>query len=284
MDSQTILTGLFGHPVGHSLSPLMHNRAFEACGLNYRYAAFDIDPSRVQEAVQAVRALGMRGVNVTIPYKVTVMDYLDEVDEEAKIIGAVNTIVNEGGKLVGYNTDGRGYVRSLTEETGIDLASQSAVLLGAGGAARGVAIALLKAGLPSLVIANRTVEKAEQLAAHMKQAVPQATVCALPLNKVAEALATSTLLIQTTSIGMHPKTEASPLPAETLHGGLTVSDLIYNPMETRLLRDAKAKGARVHCGVGMFIYQGALSFEYWTGRPAPVNVMREVVMDALRGQ
>lgn len=284
MNSQTVLTGLFGRPVGHSLSPLMHNRAFAACGMNYRYAAFDIAPEQVGEAVAAIRALGLRGVNVTIPYKVTVMDYLDEVDEEAKVIGAVNTIVNDGGKLIGYNTDGRGYVRSLIEETGVDLAEQSAMLLGAGGAARGVAVALLRAGLSSLIIVNRTEEKAEQLAEQLRMLHPKAQIMSLPMNVAAETLAGCTLLVQTTSIGMHPNTGLSPIASEALHEGLLVSDLIYNPLETRLLRDAKEKGACIHHGLGMFIYQGALSFEYWTGQAAPIQVMRNTVAEALYGR
>jgi shikimate dehydrogenase len=284
MNSQTIMTGLFGHPVGHSLSPLMHNRAFETCRLNYRYAAFDVAPGQVREAVAAIRALGMRGVNVTIPHKVAVMEYLDEIDREALFIGAVNTIVNEDGKLIGYNTDGRGYVRSLVEETNVDLPSQSAVLLGAGGAARGVAVALLMAGLSSLTIANRTVDKAEQLAEQIQNVHPDARIRVIPLADVPAVLQESTLLVQTTSIGMHPQVDASPVEAEALHGGLLVSDLIYNPLNTKLLQEAKAKGARIHQGVGMFIYQGALSFEYWTGQPAPVEAMREVVMRALSGR
>ncbi|GEN34605.1 MULTISPECIES: shikimate dehydrogenase [Aneurinibacillus] len=281
MNSQTILTGLFGHPVGHSLSPLMHNRAFAELGVNFHYAAFDIDPGQVREAVAAIRALGLRGVNVTIPYKVAVMDYLDEVEEEAKAIGAVNTIVNEGGKLIGYNTDGRGFVRSLIEETGIDVKRQSAILVGAGGAARGVAVSLLRAGLPSLAIANRTEEKAERLAEQLQAMNPQARIAALPMKEIADALTDATLLVQTTSIGMHPNIDASPVAAEALHERLLVSDLIYNPLETKLLRDAKEKGARIHHGLGMFIYQGALSFEYWTGQPAPVEAMRKAVSDAL---
>ncbi|KIV55149.1 shikimate dehydrogenase [Aneurinibacillus migulanus] len=284
MNSQTILTGLFGHPVGHSLSPLMHNRAFAELGINFRYAAFDIEPGQVREAVDAIRALGLRGVNVTIPHKVTVMDYLDEIDAEARAIGAVNTIVNDGGKLIGYNTDGRGYVRSLTEETGVDLSRQSALLLGAGGAARGVGVALLGAGLGSLVITNRTIEKAEQLAEQLQAIHPQANIAVQPMEMMGDALAAATLLVQTTSIGMHPNVEASPVAVEALHERLLVSDLIYNPMNTKLLRDAKEKGARIHHGLGMFIYQGALSFEYWTGQPAPVDAMREAVWDALRSR
>ena len=281
MNSKTVMTGLLGHPVSHSLSPLMHNRAFEMLGLNMRYAAFDVEPVRVEEAVAGIRGLGLRGVNVTIPHKVSVMAHLDEIDEEARFIGAVNTIVNENGRLIGYNTDGRGYVRSLVEETGVVLAEQSALMLGAGGAARGVAFALLASGLSTLVIANRTRAKAEELVHDLGRMYQDATLTAISTEQAGEALAKATLLVQTTSIGMHPHTEESPLDAKHLHDRLLVSDLIYNPLDTKLLRDAAKAGARTHRGVGMFIYQGALSFEYWTKQEAPVQEMRAAVMDAL---
>ncbi|WCN38699.1 shikimate dehydrogenase [Aneurinibacillus uraniidurans] len=281
MNSQTVIMGLLGHPVSHSLSPLMHNRAFDVLGLNMRYAAFDVEPARIGEAVASIRALGLRGVNVTIPHKVGVMEHLDEIDEEARFIGAVNTIVNENGRLIGYNTDGRGYVRSLVEETGVVLAEQSALMLGAGGAARGVAFALLASGLPKLIIANRTREKADSLVRDLGRIYPQAQLTAICTEEVDACVADVTLLIQTTSIGMHPHIDVSPLDAKYLHDGLLVSDLIYNPLDTKLLRDAAYVGARTHRGVGMFIYQGALSFEYWTKQQAPAQEMRETVMDAL---
>ncbi|WP_027417707.1 shikimate dehydrogenase [Aneurinibacillus terranovensis] len=282
INSRTIFTGLFGHPVGHSLSPLMHNRAFEVLGLNYRYGAFDIHSSQLESAVAGIRSLGLRGVNVTVPYKVDVIPYLDEIDEEARLIGAVNTIVNENGRLIGYNTDGRGYVRSLIEECGLQLEQESVLLLGAGGAARGVAVALLRTGVKRLTIANRTVKKAEQLALDLSRVSEQATgIRAISMEEVAGAITKSTILVQTTSIGMHPNIEESPIPSSLLHPDLLVSDLIYNPLKTKLQRDAEAMGTRTHSGVGMFIYQGALSFEYWTGREAPVEVMRDIVYKEL---
>jgi len=281
MDSRTIMTGLFGHPVGHSLSPIMHNRAFDVCGLNYRYAAFDVLPEQIGQAVAAIRALGFRGVNVTIPHKVAVMPYLDEIDEEARIIGAVNTIVNENGRLIGYNTDGRGYVRSLIEETGIDLAAQKVLMLGAGGAARGVAVALLLQGVPDLIIANRSEDKAQSLVQDLQEAIPGKKVTGISLNEVPEAIKDRTLLVQTTSIGMYPHVSESPLDKKYLHKNLLISDLIYNPLKTRILKDGEEIGCPTHSGVGMFIYQGALSFEYWTHQKAPVNEMRKVVMSKL---
>lgn len=281
MDSKTIMTGLFGHPVGHSLSPLMHNKAFEVCGLNYRYAAFDISPDEIGKAVEGIRALGFRGVNVTIPHKVAVMPYLDEIDEEAKIIGAVNTIVNEKGRLIGYNTDGRGYVRSLIEETGIQLETQSGLMIGAGGAARGVAVALLQTGLPELAIANRSRDKAQSLAEDLRKAIPGKKIEAISLGEIESTIGDRTLLVQTTSIGMSPHVTESPVSRDLLHKGLLVSDLIYNPLKTRIQKNAEEIGCRTHSGVGMFIYQGALSFEYWTGQAAPVEEMRQAVMHKL---
>ncbi|WCK56871.1 shikimate dehydrogenase [Aneurinibacillus sp. Ricciae_BoGa-3] len=281
IDSCTRLTGLFGHPVGHSLSPLMHNRAFQELGLPYLYAAFDIEPSNIASAVESIRALGLRGVNVTIPHKVAVMPFLDEIDEEARQIGAVNTIVNENGRLIGYNTDGRGYVQSLIEEGNINPPDARVLMLGAGGAARGVSLALLRAGVERVVITNRTYAKAEQLAVELTQLFPGRDIRSIPVEQIACEIKESTLLVQTTSIGMHPDNEASPIPAEYLHSRLLVSDLIYNPLQTRIQRDALAAGARIHSGVGMFIYQGALSFEYWTGRKAPVHIMREAVLASL---
>ncbi len=281
MNSHTVLTGLFGHPVGHSLSPVMHNRAFNVCGLNYRYAAFDIQPERVGSAVDAIRALGIRGVNVTVPHKISVIPYLDEIDEEAALIGAVNTIVNENGRLVGYNTDGRGYVRSLVEESGINVRKQSAVMIGAGGGARGVAVALLQAGLPSLVIVNRSVDKAKQLAEDIKHVNPSSVVHTVVPGDIPDVIKESTLLIQTTSVGMHPNVLETPLAPELLHEGMLVSDLVYNPLQTKLLQEAHNRGARTHGGLGMLIYQGALSFEYWTGIKAPVDEMRAAAMKEL---
>ena len=281
MDSKTIMTGLFGHPVGHSLSPLMHNQAFDVCRLNYRYAPFDIPPEQIGQAVAGIRALGFRGVNVTIPHKVAVMPYLDEVDEEAKIIGAVNTIVNDNGRLIGYNTDGRGYVRSLIEETGIVLEEQSVLMVGAGGAARGVAVALLQKGVVDLVIANRSFDKAESLANDLQSAIPGKRVTAISLEEIGSSISNRTLLVQTTSIGMSPKVSESPVPKDLLHKNLLISDLIYNPLKTQIQKDGEEIGCRTHSGVGMFIYQGALSFEYWTNHKAPIEEMRKVVMSKL---
>lgn len=277
--SKSQLVGLFGHPVGHSQSPLMHNTAFQHLQLPYVYVAFDVVPDRLKEAVTGIRGLGIKGVNVTIPHKVAILPFLDEIDPLAQRIGAVNTVVNANGRLIGYNTDGTGYVRSLVEETGLLLANQVVTLLGAGGAARAVACTLADKGVQEIRIVNRSREKAQKLADHLR---PLVNVTALEPNEAEEAVKTATLIINTTSIGMYPNVEEMPIPAEWLHDGLIVSDLIYNPLETKLLTSAKQVNAVTHSGIGMFVNQGALAFERWTGVEAPVELMRQTVLAQLR--
>ncbi|GAB7386616.1 shikimate dehydrogenase [Bacillaceae bacterium] len=281
MNSETKLVGLFGYPVGHSISPAMQNAAFRALGINMRYAAFAVEPSRLQNAVEGIRALRFRGVNVTIPHKVAIIPFLDELDEEAREIGAVNTVVNADGKLIGYNTDGKGYVTSLVRETGISLPEQAALVLGAGGAARAVAVSLARSGIGRLVIANRTERKAQELAERVAEYTETA---AIALEKIPRYMPDVTLVINTTSVGMHPQVDAMPLEERYLRPGLVVSDLVYNPLETRLLRRAREAGAQVHNGLGMFVHQGALAFRLWTGTEAPVDLMRETALRQLKGE
>lgn len=278
IDSHTILYGVFGDPIRHSRSPIMLNRAFQEAGINAVYAAFHVRPDELGDAVRGIRALGYRGINVTIPHKVEVMQYLDEIDEGARIVGAVNTIVNESGKLIGYNTDGIGYVRSLKEETGIELKGKSVLLLGAGGAARGVAYALAKEGAGRIYIANRTKERALELADTISS---YTEAIGLGMDELGHVVDEVEFVLNTTSAGMHPHVDELPLPLELLRSHHLVSDLIYNPRITRFLREAEARGARIHGGLGMFIYQGAFAFEYWTGTPAPVAAMRQVVEQSL---
>jgi len=277
--SKTRMVGLFGHPVQHSLSPHMHNAAFTAMKLEYAYAAFDVLPEQLPAAVEGIRALQFRGVNVTIPHKVAVMSCLDEIDPLAARIGAVNTIVNENGRLIGYNTDGLGYVRSLVEETGLDLTRQRVTLIGAGGAARAVAFTLAEHGVQRIRIVNRSREKAVELAESLR---PYTEADAVEQGTMAEAVAEATLLINTTSIGMYPHWDQMPVEADWLRPHQIVSDLIYNPLTTKLLEQAAARGAATHSGVGMFINQGALAYELWTQTTAPADLMREVVLRHLQ--
>ncbi|MNI03778.1 Shikimate dehydrogenase [compost metagenome] len=279
LDSHTILYGVFGDPIRHSRSPLMLNRAFQETGINAAYAAFHVRPDDLGAAINGIRALGYRGVNVTIPHKVEVMPYMDDIDESALIVGAVNTVVNNDGKLVGFNTDGIGYVRSLKEETGINLTGKKVLMLGAGGAARGVAYALAKDGVERIYIANRTKSRAIELAASICKFTD---AVGMSLEEIEHVAADVDLIVNTTSAGMHPHIHALPMPAEYIRPKHLVSDLIYNPRITRFLKEAEAVGARIHGGLGMFIYQGAYAFEYWTGVPAPVAAMRQVVEQSLK--
>lgn len=282
------LIGLLGHPVGHSKSPLMHNIAFKQMGLPFTYAAFDVEPASLESAVKGLRALGFRGANVTIPHKVKVMEYIDKVDDEAKRIGAVNTIVNENGRLIGYNTDGIGYLQSLLEETGLSLASSKVLILGAGGATRAIAFALLGAGIEQLWITNRTIEKADQLAASLYASQKgTASIHALTYEQLPSVLSEASLLVNSTPVGMHPNVSDSPLTEADLSllpNYAVVSDLIYNPKRTKLLSMAEKIGLQTHEGLGMFIHQGAYAFEYWTGAKAPTKQMRQVVQQALQNE
>ncbi|WP_068774310.1 shikimate dehydrogenase [Paenibacillus sp. FJAT-26967] len=276
LDSNTVLYGVFGDPVRHSRSPIMMNRAFSEARINGVYAAFHVMPDQLERAVNGIRSLGFRGVNVTIPHKVNVMKYLDEVDADAQALGAVNTIVNNQGRLTGYNTDGIGYVRSLKEETGLNLEGKKALIIGAGGAARGIAFALAKEGCSFIAIANRTVERAHELASAVRN---RTSAVGMGLHDLGDIIHDVDLIINSTSSGMHPNVDELPvqLGGLRLRDGVIVSDLVYNPLETRFLREAGERGAITHGGLGMFIYQGAYAFEYWTGVPAPAAAMRQVV-------
>ena len=259
--------GLLGNPVGHSLSPPMHEAAYDELGMDARYVTFEPEPDALPSAVSGAAALGIAGLNVTIPFKRDVLD-LVEPDDLAARIGAVNT-VDLSGTPTGHNTDAEGVVRAF-ERHDVPLEG-TAVVAGAGGAGRAAAFALADAGM-RVRIANRTVERAEELA----EAVEGAT--AHPLSALGDLLADASVLVNATSVGMEE--DATPVPAAALHGGLAVLDAVYTPVETRLLRDAAAAGATTVDGAWMLLYQGVAAFERWTGQDAPVDAMN----DALRSR
>jgi shikimate dehydrogenase len=266
IDARTSLFGVIGDPVGHSLSPAMHNAALGDMGYPGVYLAFRVaDPAG---ALTGMRALGIRGLSVTIPHKIAVMDHLDEIDPLARRIGAVNTIVNRGGRLIGYNTDCYGAMAALKAETG--LKDKQVAVLGAGGAARAVAFGLAAEGA-RVTIYNRSVERAEALGRALN-----AAYCGLDRFD-----SRSDIVVNTTSVGMTPRMQDMPIPAESLKAGMVVMDIIYNPLQTALLRAAAQKGCTTIDGVAMFVYQGARQLELWTGRSAPVPVMRDTVLSIL---
>jgi shikimate dehydrogenase len=266
--------GLLGYPVTHSKSPEMLNEVCNILGIPATYLAYGVKPEDMAEAVKGMRALNFIGFNVTIPHKVAIIPYLDELDETAKEIGAVNTVVNRDGRLIGYNTDGVGYLRSLQEETAFSLQDKTVTILGAGGAARAVSITLAKAGVTEMFVANRTLEKAEELANVLRTFT---SAKAVPIQEAQKKIAKSNLLVNTTSIGMSPDTHQTPVPAGFLHAELLVSDLIYRPKETKLLQTAKKIGAKTHGGLGMLLHQAAVAAEHWFGETAPVTQMRAIL-------
>ncbi|MPY19542.1 shikimate dehydrogenase [Paenibacillus glucanolyticus] len=274
-----LLLGVMGDPIGHSKSPAMHNAAITALGLSGAYVPLHVRPEGLGEVIQAVKALGFRGVNVTIPHKVEVMKYLDVVDEGARQIGAVNTIVNDNGTLKGYNTDGIGYVRSLKDEACPDLKGKRIVVLGAGGAARGIIYALIGEKPETISIVNRTAAKALALAEEWSSL---ADLRGYGEDYAEEALLTADVIINTTSVGMFPRISEIPIPQGHIPEGIVVSDLIYNPLKTELLRQGELRQCTVHGGLGMFINQGAYALEYWTGLTAPVQAMKEAVLSSFQ--
>ncbi|MBM7660759.1 shikimate dehydrogenase [Bacillus mesophilus] len=274
------LYGVIGDPIAQSMSPDMHNSSFKALGLEATYKAFHVTPERLESALEGVRGLGMGGLNVTIPHKVSVMKFLDEIDPLASKIGAVNTVVNENGKLIGYNTDGMGYVTSLKEilqEKSLE--NSSILLIGAGGAARAIYFSLLEEGVKQLDIANRTVENARTII----NGQPSSLSKAMGLLEAENDLHAYDVIINTTSIGMYPNKDDIPLSLHNIKSSTIVSDIIYNPLETRWLQEARAKGAITQNGVGMFVFQGALAFEKWTGIYPDIDIMRNAILTKLGG-
>lgn len=301
MNNETVLYGVIGDPIRHTRSPLMLNLAFRVTNVNAKYAAFHVKPEQLGAAIAGLKAFGFGGLNVTIPHKVQVMQYLDEIDESARAIGAVNTIVNRDGRLIGYNTDGIGYVRSLREEAEPDLSGKNIVVLGAGGASRGILWALNRENPSSILLANRTWDKAQQLAGslgsepqqstpdqrrqqHFQQPQRSSRITAIRWEELQDACRNSDIVINTTSVGMSPNIAATPIDPAWLKPGAVASDLIYNPLTTSFLQQAGARGCRIHGGLGMFVYQGAYAFEYWTGLPAPARAMREEVLASFTGK
>ncbi|MCP1132581.1 shikimate dehydrogenase [Paenibacillus polysaccharolyticus] len=277
--SLPVLLGVMGDPIAHSKSPAMHNAALQAAGVHGMYMPLHVQPDQLEAAIRGIVALGYRGVNVTIPHKEQVMQYLDVIDDSARLIGAVNTIVNENGKLTGYNTDGIGYVRSLKEEAVPQLEGKRIAVLGAGGAARGVIYALALEKPEQISILNRTADRALTLATDLRSH-GLGDISGNGMQDAQAVLATADIVINTTAAGMHPHVDDVPVDPAWIREGAAVSDLIYNPLETRLLRESRLSGCTVHGGLGMFVYQGAVAFEHWLGIPAPVDTMRRAVLDS----
>lgn len=281
ISAATKLYAVIGDPIEHSLSPTMHNVAFRRLNLDSVYLAFRVRPKSLQKAITGMKSLGILGFNVTVPHKVSVMRYLDKIDDEAVKIGAVNTVVNKDGTLIGYNTDGLGALTALQEE-GLEVKGQKVVLLGAGGAAKALASSIAPLA-ESLIILNRTESKAKDLASSLAERLfSKVEGKRLTENALSSVLIDADVLINATSVGMYPNISETLVKRGKLHSGMTVFDIIYNPLKTRLLREADAVGARTVGGVKMLVGQGALAFELWTGETPPIEEMCRAVERSLR--
>lgn len=280
----TALYGIFGYPIGHSLSPLMHNTAFAHHDIDAVYLPFAVHPDHIEMAVKSITALHICGVNVTIPHKQAVMAWLDELSPEARLIGAVNTIHLQDGRLHGHNTDGIGFLRSL-EEVGSEVAGQTVMLLGAGGAARAIAVQLCLSGIRRLYLANRTPTRADELAAFLKQNLPHTDISVVSMGEVSLAahLPHTDIVVNATSVGMHPPAPMV-LPVTELGPQHLVCDIVYRPLHTPLLQAAQRQGARTVDGLGMLLHQGAKAFEIWTERTFPMPLIRARLLEALAEQ
>lgn len=274
----TNIVGLIGHPVEHSFSPPMHNAAFEKLGMDYAYVAFDVDPNNLGSAIEGAKSLNIKGFNVTIPHKIEVMQFLDEIDEVAGLIGAVNTI--DFKNMKGYNTDGIGAVRAIEEV--ISIKDKNVVIAGAGGASRAISFYLAKYGADSITILNRNVDRAISLAGDVLDSGLIADVQADSISEINNYLSNADILVDTTPMGMHPHVDDEPIArAEDMHEDLVVFDAVYNPNETVLIKEAIKAGAKPVYGIKMLLYQGAESFKIWTGVDAPVDEMEKALRQTL---
>lgn len=279
----TAVCALIGNPVAHSMSPAIHNRAFAELGLDYVYVAFRVED--VGAAMAGMRAFDtFRGMSVTIPHKVSIIPYLDEVAEVDRRIGSVNTVVKDGGRLRGFGTDGPGARKALAD-AGVEVSGKTITILGSGGAARAVAFSLAQARPAAIHLLGVIEPELKALAADLATKTSTRVDGVLVDAKSLEAaVAGSQVLIHCTPVGMHPNADASVVPAALLHRDLAVMDIVYNPLKTKLLGEAEARGLTAISGVEMFVNQAVLQFELWTGQAAPREVMREVVIAHLRGE
>jgi shikimate dehydrogenase len=276
----TRVLGVIGHPVRHSFSPPMQNAAIEALGLDFIYVPFEIPPDDLPAAVAGFRAAGVVGINATIPHKQALLDLVEHATDEARLTGTVNTLHFSDDGLIGDSTDGPGFVASLAARD-CDVAGRRVVLLGAGGSARAIGVSLVRSGAAKVTIANRTRSRAEELAA-LLNSVREGVAEISPLEPAPTAtLQAADLIVNTTSVGMHPKMEAEPLSLPELQAHAWVVDIIYNPRETRFLQQAARQGVETMNGVAMLVHQGALSLRRWTGCEPPIAVMQSVLEQEL---
>lgn len=268
---KTKILGIIGYPIEHSLSPLMHNSVIDKMGLKYVYLPFEVKPADLKSAVDSIKALNIAGINVTIPHKEKVIKYLCSVSEEAEQIGAVNTIVNKNGCLIGYNTDYYGFLRSVTEKTNVK--NKIALMLGCGGVSKAIAFALFKAGIKKLIVSDIDTKKMKNF---LNLKLPISKIKSVKIDNISETFKEIDIFINATPIGMK-ENDSSPVDKKLLNKNIFIYDVIYN-RKTRLLNDAEVVGAAFSGGLDMLVYQGAKSFELWTGIKPPVELMKKVLV------
>lgn len=274
----TNIVGLIGNPVEHSFSPQMHNAAFKALNLDYTYVAFDVNPTDLKTAINGAKSLNIKGFNVTIPHKINVINYLNTLDDIAKLIGAVNTI--DFKNLKGYNTDGIGAIKAIEEIDSVK--NKNIVIAGAGGASRAISFYLAKYGADKITILNRNIDKAKNLANDILNSNLIEDIKTDSISQINDYLNDSDILINTTPVGMSPNINDKPIAtADNMHEDLIVFDAVYNPNETVLLKEAIKANAKPVYGIKMLLYQGAESFKIWTGQNPPIDVMEEILIKTL---
>ena len=283
ISGKTKVCALIGDPVEHSLSPCFQNAAFQRLGLDFVYVAFTVKAEALKNAILGVRSLRFHGLNVTMPHKINVIQYLDELDENARNVGSINTILNRDGKLIGYTTDGVGALNAL-KYNGVNPNDKKIVILGAGGASRSVSFTLAKEA-DEIVILNRTITRAENLVSDIRRLIggtERIRWGGLTEENLRKELQGADILINATPIGMSPNEDETPVNSIYLHSDLVVFDLVYHPLETKLLKEARLMGAKTINGLSMLIHQGAASFEIWTGVKAPIEVMMKAAEEELK--
>jgi shikimate dehydrogenase len=277
------LVGVFGHPVAENPTIVMQEAAFQALGLNWRYLTLEVYPEDLADAFKGLRAMNFQGINLTIPHKVEVLKYLDEVAEDARLMGAVNTVRREGRRLIGENTDGKGFLRSLREDAQVDPQGKKVVILGAGGAARAMTVELALAGAAHLTIVNRSPQRGQELAALLNEKTPVKAEF-VSWDQTYAVPPDTDIVANATSIGLFPNIAGKPnLDYNSITGRMIVCDVIPNPPHTPFLKEAEARGAKTLDGLGMLVYQGVIGFNMWTGLDAPVAVMRQALAQAFGG-
>jgi len=281
IDGSTQIVGVFGAPITHTASPAMHNAAFAALEMNWAYIAFHVEPANLRHALLGVRDMNYRGINLTIPHKILALDIVDNVDAEARQLGAVNTVAVESGKLRGFNTDGYGFAKALIEEFDLSLEGKRVLVIGAGGAGRAIAIKCALDGAAKVSVANRTAAKIQPIAEEI--AKTKTAFQALTLTAIAAEMPEIDLLVNATSVGL-TEGDSLNLPANAFTPALAVYDTIYRPAETLLLRQAANAGAKTSNGLSMLLHQGAKAFEIWAGRKPPLAVMRRALRAAVYGE